>query len=323
MASILFRGALRGSCRTPCFWTIKLRCAIRYSSTSTELKSYLVSPPELSEALSQSDSTSRLIPLCAAWFLPNDELKRTGQKVFEEKRIPSARFFDIDEVKDHESPYPHMLPTAEVFAEAMSKLGLKKDDRLVVYDSYEQGIFSAPRVAFTLKVFGHPKVHILNNFRLWVDKGYPTESGPATHEATEKITYPTPSINPDRVACFRDVKSLAQTYVNSKTRDVQIIDARGAGRFNGTASEPRPTIPSGHIPGSVNISLPEILDAQTKTFLSGHELRGIFENKGIDPKKPIISTCGTGVMAAALDVALKEANYIRDENRRVYDGSWT
>ena len=94
--------------------------------------------------------------------------------VFKAKRIPSARFFDLDAVKDHESPYPHMLPTAEVFAKSMQDLGIRKDDTLVVYDTQELGIFSAPRVGWTLKVFGHPEVHVLNNFRLWVQQGYPT-----------------------------------------------------------------------------------------------------------------------------------------------------
>ena len=114
------------------------------------LQSYIVTPKELSDALAKNVHTKistapRVIPLCAAWFLPNDPQGRTGQQVFTEKRIPSARFFDLDLVKDHDSPYPHMLPTAEGFANAMKSLGLKRDDTLVVYDTQELGIFSAPR----------------------------------------------------------------------------------------------------------------------------------------------------------------------------------
>ena len=298
----------------------------RWASTNSIFKSYLVAPQELFNVLKgqrTATASSRVIPLCASWFLPNDEQKRTGWKVFEERRIPNARFFDIDDIKDHESSYPHMLPTAEGFAESMSGLGLKRDDYLVVYDSYEQGIFSAPRVAFTLKVFGHSRVHILNNFKLWVDQGYPTESGKLAPELWEKSTYPIPNINPDRVACFRDVRSIAQDFKKAGSEKTQIIDARSAGRFSGSIPEPRPTISSGHVPGSFNIPLPEILDPNTKAFLPKDELRKLFMSKGLDPSKRIVSSCGTGVMAAALDVALGEADFGAEENRRVYDGSWT
>lgn len=327
MASILFRGSLRAVPGRTFSGAIRLRYSTRFSSTKPPLNSYLVTPQALFEALMQQKADgpgSKVIPLCAAWFLPNDELGRTGRKVFEERRIPSARFFDIDEIKDLDSSYPHMLPTAEGFAEAMSRLGLKREDSLVVYDSYEQGIFSAPRAAFTLKVFGHPRVHILNNFRLYVEQGYPLESGKAVYEAEERTKYPVPNINPDRVACFRDVKSVALDYTKPDSKNkVQIIDARSAGRFDGTAPEPRPTIPSGHIPGSFNIPLPDILDSKTKAFLSRDDLRKVFERKGLDPKRPIISSCGTGVMAAALDAALSEADFGAEGHRRVYDGSWT
>ncbi|KAJ2971306.1 hypothetical protein NQ176_g7759 [Zarea fungicola] len=142
--------------------------------------SYLVTPKELHEALQKNppssiSTDSRVIPLCASWFLPNAE--RTGIEVFREQRIPKARFFDIDKAIDKRSPYPHMLPNAKGFAGAMSELGIRKEDVVVVYDSKELGIFSAPRVGWTLKIFGHENVHILNNFKLWVDEGYPTESG--------------------------------------------------------------------------------------------------------------------------------------------------
>ena len=104
--------------------------------------------------------------------------------------------------------------------------------------------------------------------------------------------------------------------------DAYIIDARPSGRFNGTDPEPRPGLPSGHIPGSINIPFPELLDPETKAFLSPEELHKVFDQKGVDPAKPIISSCGTGVTAALLDTALKEVGYER-ERRRVYDGSWT
>ena len=327
MAPALVRCALRASLSFKRAPTLGIACTVRYSSNGAAFASYLITPRQLSEALAQqktSNASSKIIPLCAAWFLPNDELKRTGRKVFEERRIPSARFFDIDEIKDPESPYPHMLPTSEGFAEAMSSLGLKKDDCLVVYDSYEQGIFSAPRAGFTLKVFGHPRVHVLNNFKVWVDEGYLTETGKEGYGAWEKSTYSVPKVDPDRVAYFRDVRAIAQNFTKPDSKEeVQIIDARSPGRFNGTAPEPRPGLSSGHIPGSYNVPLPEILDPKTKTFLPRDELREIFENKGLDPKKPIISSCGTGVMAAALDIALGDAGFGTKNNKKVYDGSWT
>ena len=301
------------------------RLSIRFSSTNgSPFKSYLITPKELSAALSESpkDSKSRIIPMCASWFLPNDPQGRTGLKVFEQKRIPNAVFFDIDAVKDDSSPYPHMLPTAEAFASAMSDLGLKKTDRVVVYDSAELGIFSAPRAAWTLKVFGHPNVHILNNFKIWVQDGYPTESG-NIKAIEEKTTYPEPSINPDRVACFRDVKSAAKDNDKEGEDKFQILDARSPGRFSGRDPEPRPGLSSGHIPGSINLPLQEILDSTNKAFLSAEELRKVFEKAGLDPETPIIASCGTGVMACALDAALGEAKFGEEVFRRVYDGSWT
>jgi thiosulfate/3-mercaptopyruvate sulfurtransferase len=215
-----------------------------------------------------------------------------------------------------------MLPTAEVFAEAMSDLGIKRDDQLVVYDTHELGIFSAPRVAWTLRVFGHPHVHVLNNFRIWVDEGYPTEEGKPT-EQTEKSQYPEPGYNADSVICYREIKSLAMDHGKEASDNVQIIDARGPGRFKGTEPEPRPGLSSGHIPGSYNLPLPEILDPKTKALLPAEELRKVFEGKKLDPSAPIITSCGTGVMAAALEAALSEADFGHSNDRRVYDGSWT
>ena len=290
------------------------------------LDSYLITPGQLSEALKSSSpsqgSSPRIIPLCGSWFLPNDPQKRTGQQVFREKRIPSARFFDLDAVKDHDSPYPHMLPTAEGFAEAMRGMGLKRDDILVAYDSQELGLFSAPRIGWTLKVFGHPKVHVLNNFRLWVEQGYPTDSGEAS-ETTEKSDYPVPDFKPDMVVNFREMKQIAKGNGKEGAENIQVLDARSYGRWAGTEPEPRPGLSSGHIPGSTSVPVPELLDPQSKTLLPGAKLKQLFESKGLDPNAPIISSCGTGVTAAVIDAALQEAGFGKAENRRLYDGSWT
>ncbi|KAL8798992.1 MAG: hypothetical protein Q9223_007776, partial [Gallowayella weberi] len=289
---------------------------------------FIVTPKALSDALTKNVPTKistapRVIPLCAAWFLPNDPKGRTGYQVFKEKRIPSARFFDLDAVKDNESPYPHMLPTAEDFAKAMEQIGVKQDDEVVVYDTQELGIFSAPRVAWTLKVFGHPGVHILNNFRLWVEQGYPTESGEVETTDAEPSYYPTPTIDASKVVAFSEMKEVARDYGKEGAEGIQVLDARSKGRWAGTDPEPRPGLSSGHMPGSINVPVPELLDPKTGALLPGDELRKVLESKGVDPEKPIISSCGTGVTAAVIDAALGEAGFGRPEIRRLYDGSWT
>ena len=231
-----------------------------------------------------------------------------------------SSFFDLDLVSDTSSPYPHMLPSAQVFTQAMRKLGIRRDDNIVVYDSAELGIFSAPRVAWTLRVFGHPSIHILNNYKLWVEEGLPTERGEQTDFPESQ--YPEPQIDPSRVAGFEEVKEIAKDYNKEGREGVQILDARSLGRWSGADPEPRPGLSSGHIPGSISVALPELLDPKTKTLLPREELLDIFRTKGVDPLKPIISSCGTGVTASVIDAALTEAGF-PETNRKVYDGSWT
>src|SRR5450432_64466 len=269
--------------------------------------SYLVTPKELQEALKRNPPANnkistlpRTVPLCAAWFLPNDG--RNGMDTFRAKRIPNARFFDLEKTIDRRSPYPHMLPSASDFASAMSALGIRRDDTVVVYDTQELGIFSAPRVGWTLKVFGHDQVHILNNFKIWVEEGYPTESG--EFYSVDACPYPIPKVDLSKVIEFLEVKEVAQDDNKEGAEGVQILDARPYGRWAGTAPEPRPGLSSGHIPGSISIPFSELLDPQTKAFLPVEELRKVFESKGVDPSKPIVSSCGTGTTAAIIDAAL-------------------
>ncbi len=217
-----------------------------------------------------------------------------------------------------------MLPTAEEFAKAMEKMGIKREDELVVYDSKELGIFSAPRVAWTFKVFGHPHIHLLNNFRVWVEQGFPTESGDVEEVAEgQPGSYPVPNVDPERVARFAEVKDIVRRHGSEDEEDVQILDARSSGRWAGTAPEPRPGMLGGHMPGSLSVPMSDLLHPETGALLSGSELRKVFEQKGVDPKKPIISSCGTGVTAAVIDAALAEAEYGPMDDRRIYDGSWT
>lgn len=299
---------------------------VKTQQRGLSLDSYVVTPNELHNALRKNAPTKistapRVVPVCAAWFMPNDPEGRKGVDVFKKKRIPHARFFDLDGVKDPTSPYPHMLPNKEQFAEAMRTMGIRRDDEVVVYDTEEQGLLSAPRVGWTFKFFGHPNVHVLNNFKLWVKEGYPTESGdPAPVEAT---SYEVHDYNPKMVVHFEEMKEIAQDHGKEGSDGIQILDARPYGRWAGTAGEPRPGLPSGHMPGSKSIPFGELLDPETKALLPAAELRKYFVSKGIDPTGSVITTCGSGTTAAVIDLALNEAGYGDFEDRRLYDGSWT
>jgi thiosulfate/3-mercaptopyruvate sulfurtransferase len=209
-------------------------------SSQFTLDTYLVTPAELNSALqknvhSKLSTAPRVIPLCASWFLPNDG--RNGYQTFLEQRIPHARFFDLDAVKDPHSPYPHMLPSPNIFAEAMQHMGIRREDSVVVYDTKELGIFSAPRVGWTLKVFGHENVHVLNNFRKWVEEGYPTESGEGKEPYPTE--YPVPELDESRVVTFEEVKQFAKEAKMEGAEQVQILDARSKGRWEGVDPEPR------------------------------------------------------------------------------------
>ncbi|KAL3469364.1 thiosulfate sulfurtransferase [Aspergillus californicus] len=320
--------AIRNSFPSPTRLIRPTMSQIRHQTQTRQVSfsSYLVSPKELSEALKKNPATKistspRVIPLCASWFMPNDPEGRTGIDVFRKSRIPQARFFDLDVIKDTDSPYPHMLPTAETFAEAMSELGIRRDDEVVVYDSEELGIFSAPRVGWTLRVFGHPKVHLLDNYRIWVRDNYPTETGEL--QQPEKSSYPVPSYDSKLVIPFRELKEIAKEHRKEGSKEVEILDARSQGRWAGTDPEPRPGLSSGHIPGSTSLPFQELLDPETKSFRSPEELRGVFEARDLDATKSIISSCGTGVTATIIETALGLAEFGEPNIRRVYDGSWT
>lgn len=325
MAGAILRTAGARASLGPSRWSFHSYPSLRMDSRRS-FSSYLVTPKELHQALKKNPPSNnkintlpRTVPLCAAWFLPNDG--RNGLDTFRAKRIPNARFFDLDKVIDRRSPYPHMLPSAAEFASAMSALGIRRDDTVVVYDTQELGIFSAPRVGWTLKVFGHDQVHILNNFKIWVEDGYPTESG--EFYSVDACPYPIPAMDESKVIDFAKVKEVALDHNKEGAEGVQILDARSYGRWAGTSPEPRPGLPSGHMPGSISMPFSDFLDPNTKAFLPTEELKKVFESKGVDPARPIISTCGTGTTAAIIDTALAVAGYGDQKGHRLYDGSWT
>jgi thiosulfate/3-mercaptopyruvate sulfurtransferase len=213
------------------------------SSSQPLLSNFLVTPQALNNALkknvySKISTAPRVIPLCAAWFMPNDPQGRNGRAAYLAGHIPRARFFDIDAVCDKNSPYPHMLPSPELFADAMGGLGIRSDDSVVVYDTAELGIFSAPRVAWTLKVFGHHDVHILNNFKLWVDQGFPIEKG-EPEEAVDPTNYPVPNLDATKLIGFEELKERVQEQGKDGVEEITIIDARNQGRWEGSSPEPR------------------------------------------------------------------------------------
>ena len=291
---------------------------------SMHLPRFLVTPAELDQAFTWPNKTERPIPLSAAWFLPNDPEKRTGLQSFNKQRIPGSRFFDLDEIKDASSPWPHMLPDPRTFTKAMGELGIRKDDTVVVYDTAELGIFSAPRVAWTLKVLGHSKTHLLNNFRVWVDEGRAVESGqPARMSSASYDSEHSLSTN-DSVVQFDEMRSIVLDKRDSMGQSAAptLIDARPLQRWKGMAPEPRPNLPSGHMPGSVSVPFSDVLDPQTKCILPPSQLKELFKSKGVSADSEIISSCGTGVTAAVIDVALAEADWSQHNTRRIYDGSW-
>jgi thiosulfate/3-mercaptopyruvate sulfurtransferase len=221
------------------------------------------------------------------------------------RHIPGAIFFDINLHSDHSTTLPHMLPTAEEFSSSMSALGISDTVTIVIYE--QSGVFSAPRAWWTFRTFGAQQVHILDgDFNAWIEAGYPTESGPvhrpaATFNAT---------LNPTAV---KDLAELKQTLAKHQ----QVLDARSAARFNGTAPEPRPGISSGHMPGATSLPYSELIaDGHLKSPV---DLQQIFSAKNVDLQQPVTTTCGSGVTAAVIALSLEIAGA---KNISLYDGSW-
>ncbi|KAI5803791.1 Rhodanese-like domain-containing protein [Geopyxis carbonaria] len=286
------------------------------SMSSHRLSSFLITPDELKKARKGRAGDSRIVPVSAEWYIPVAGA-RNGFEEYKKQRIPKARFFDLDAIKDFDSPYPHMLPTAETFAKAMSKLGISREDTVVVYDSPHVGIFSGPRAAWTFKVFGHERVHLLNNFKEWAKGGYLVERGEPFKwpETSYPVVQPDTSLAID----FEEVKQLVQGGL----KGVQILDARPNKRFTGVDPEPRPGLSSGHIPGSISVPFSYLVSVSNNTLKPSDELRSILLKAGVDdsPETDTILMCGTGVTAAVIEAAMEAAGF--SGKKRIYDGSWT
>jgi thiosulfate/3-mercaptopyruvate sulfurtransferase len=262
---------------------------------------WLVSTDWLASRLRTPD----LVVIDGSFYLPAH--KRDAAAEYKAGHIPGAMRFDIDEISDHSSPLPHMLPSAFDFAMAVGDLGISERETVVVYDGI--GLFSAPRVWWTFRFFGAEHVFILDGgLPKWVAEGRPIEQGTVTRARRHFITK-TP---PDIVATLANV----QQAVGGMT--AQVVDARPAERFRGEAAEPRPGVRPGHIPGSLNIPASTLVEKGQ--LLPADRLRQVLTAGGVDLDKPVIASCGSGVSAATLWLAL---DALGKPPARLYDGSWS
>jgi thiosulfate/3-mercaptopyruvate sulfurtransferase len=221
-------------------------------------------------------------------------------------RIPGAVWFDLDGVSDHTTDLPHMLPKPEAFATAVGALGVSEGDTVVVYDT--AGLFSAPRVWWTFRLMGAKDVRVLDGgLPRWTAEGRTIESGPVMAPTPARFTA-TPRIG--------DVADLP-SVLSALTGDAQIVDARPAARFTGEAAEPRAGLRSGHMPGALNLPFKTLIGEDGR-LLRGEALTARFAEAGLDIDGPIITSCGSGVTAAVLTLALAELG----RNSALYDGSW-
>ncbi|MBI2161914.1 MAG: 3-mercaptopyruvate sulfurtransferase [Candidatus Rokubacteria bacterium] len=245
-------------------------------------------------------------PVDGSWHMP--QLKRDARAEFARAHIPGAVFFDIDAIADTASPLPHMLPGARKFAESVGALGIGDRDLAVVYDT--RGVISAARVWWTFRAFGHARVAVLDGgLPKWQAEGRRVETG-----------VPAPKPRRFTARLHRSlVRDLAQMRANLASRREQVLDARSHGRFIGTEPEPRPGLRGGHIPGSLNLPYDQLY-LKDGTLLPPDDLQRRFEAAGLDPAKPVVTTCGSGVTAAVLALGL---HLLGRETVAVYDGSWT
>ena len=242
----------------------------------------------------------------ASYHLPGTG--RDARDEHEEQHIPGAVFFDIDAIADADSDLPHMLPDAKKFESMVSELGLGDGQRIVVYDSL--GCVGAARVWWTLRVFGHNDAAVLDGgLPKWLAEKRPTESWATSPEPCKLIVRKDDRLVRGREEILANIKSYAE----------QVVDARSAGRFDGSEPEPRKGMRGGHIPGSLNLPFNFLFD-KDQTFRSNDDLKMTFMQAGVDLGRPIVTTCGSGVTASVLALGLY---LIGRKDVAVYDGSWS
>ena len=246
-----------------------------------------------------------LIIFDASWHLPT--AGRDAKAEYLAEHIPGALFFDIEDLTDEKSSLPHMLPSTVKFASRMKKMGIGDGMRIIVYDSL--GLFSAARAWWTFRAMGHEDVAVLNGgLKKWKAEGRALEDGTPPKRTERHFT---PLMNS---ALIRDMDDMKKAIA----KRAQIVDARPAARFEGTEPEPRPGLRSGHLPGSRNVPSQSLIN-DDGTLRSEAELNKIFADAGIDWRQPVVTTCGSGVTASILSLALA---VLGQTNAAVYDGSW-
>ncbi|MGI9483224.1 MAG: 3-mercaptopyruvate sulfurtransferase [Hyphomicrobiales bacterium] len=264
---------------------------------------WLVSTEWLAEHLNAPD----IVVMDASWHLPTEN--RNGKEEFLEEHIPGALYFDIDDLSDTDTELPHMLPPPEKFASRMRKMGVGDGNRVVVYDT--QGLFSAARAWWMFRVFGHQDVRLLDGgFKKWKAEGRPTDFGDPRPRQERHFTARLQS------SMVRDKADILRISGEGKR---QIVDARSPGRFAGAEDEPRPGLRAGHIPESFNVHYAELLNGDG-TLKHHDSLESAFSSAGVDVSKPVVTTCGSGVTAAILTLALEQTGH---HDTVLYDGSWT
>jgi thiosulfate/3-mercaptopyruvate sulfurtransferase len=275
-------------------------------------KSELMSPPPkpvspwivTTEWLASRLRSPDLVVVDGSSYLPAH--KRDAAAEYKSGHIPGAVRFDVDEISDHSSPLPHMLPSAFDFAMAVGELGISERETIVIYDGL--GLFSAARVWWTFRLYGAEYVYILDGgLPKWKAEGRPLETGVVDRPRRHFVTRTPPDI----------VASVATVQQALAAKSAQVVDARPADRFRGEAPEPRPGLRSGHIPGSFNVPATALIE--DGRLLPADRLRQVFAAGGVDIDKPMITSCGSGLTAAILWLAL---DALGKPPAALYDGSW-
>ncbi|EEA25300.1 hypothetical protein TMatcc_006474 [Talaromyces marneffei ATCC 18224] len=278
--------------------------------TLNPFKFLLVSPSELHSALSHaSSSPRRIVPMAVG--------RESGLKSYETKHIPGSVFFNVDQIRDSNAPYPFMLPSPSHFAVSMTELGIRADDILVMYDTLETGFYFSPRVAWICRHFGHSDVHVLNSFPRYVEQGYEVLEGQKPEALVAGENYPerSPPVSNDVIG-FNELHTYLSAHTKTEGGQYQILDTRPNDQFSGSDTGAAIT---GHMPSAVNIPLNSLLSAD-KSLLPVSQLKGLFEAKGVKEGLPVILTCNSGTTAPALGLALDVSGY--QMPKRLYDGSW-
>lgn len=257
------------------------------------------------EWLAQRLGDPKLKVVDATLFMPGDP--RDAAALFAEAHIPGAVFFDIEDLSDHSSDLPHMLADVDVFGAKVGRLGIGSGDTVVAYDGH--GLFSAARAWWNFRVMGHTDVYVLDGgFPRWRAEGRPIETGPA---------HPKPASFETRLdlSLVRDIDQVRDLLIS---RAEQVVDARAAGRFEGTTPEPRPGMRSGHMPGARSLPFTDLVE--NGGLKSRDDILEVFGAAGVDPNQRVTASCGSGVTAAVIALAMGRIGL---SSAAVYDGSWS